>query len=336
MMARRAQPMDLMDRMPRVRGAYTANAPLAPLTWFRVGGAADILFEPEDAEDLAQFLAARPAPRDRPGPAQGQAWPVSVIGAGSNVLIRDGGVRGVVVRLSHGFGALAVAADGVVSAGAAVMCVKVAVAARDAGLAGLEFLRGIPGNVGGAAKMNAGAYGAEIKDVFAFARGIDGQGFERQFDLQHAGFGYRHSGFPPDVILTEIGLRGAPGDSKAISARMAQIASARSDTQPVGLRTGGSTFANPDPNLSGGRKAWELIDAVGGRGLRIGGASVSEQHCNFLINTGAATARDLERLGEELRRRVREQFGIELEWEIRRIGDPASPEATQGKTEGGA
>lgn len=315
MMARRAQPMDLMDRLPKVRGVYTANAPLAPLTWFRVGGAADILFEPEDAEDLAQFLAARPAD-----------MPVSVIGAGSNVLIRDGGIRGVVVRLSHGFGALAIAADGVVTAGAAVMCVKTAVAARDAGLAGLEFLRGIPGNLGGAAWMNAGAYGAEIKDVFAFARGIDGQGGERQFDLQHAGFSYRHSGFPADVILTEISLRGAPGERAAISARMAEIASARSDTQPVGLRTGGSTFANPDPNLFGGRKAWELIDAVGGRGLRIGGASVSEQHCNFLINTGAATARDLERLGEELRRRVREQFGIELEWEIRRIGD----------TEGGA
>lgn len=309
MMARRVQQTELIARLPGVRGAYTPDAPLAQMTWFRVGGPAEILFEPADAGDLAQFLTACPAD-----------VPVCVLGAGSNILIRDGGVAGVVVRLGRAFSHIEITADGVLCAGAAVMSVKAAVAARDARLAGLEFLRGVPGNLGGAAWMNAGAFGAEIQDVFVAARGFDRRGLLREFALPQAGFSYRHSSFPRDVILTEVNLRGSAGDADIISARMAEIAKARSDTQPVGARTGGSTFTNPDPKLSGGRKAWELINAAGGRGLRIGGAVVSEKHCNFLINDGTATASDLEMLGEELRRRVLDHFGIGLQWEIQRIG----------------
>lgn len=312
MMARRAQTLDLIDRLPVVRGAYTPGAPLAQLTWFRVGGAAEVLYEPADADDLAVFMAACPVD-----------VPVGVIGAGSNLLIRDGGVRGVTVRLGRSFRDIRVTADGLICAGAAAMDVKVAVAARDANLGGLEFLRGIPGNLGGAAWMNAGAYGGEIRDVFVWARGVDRSGQLRQFDLPQAGLGYRHSSFAPDMVLTEICLRGAPGGFDEISARMAEIAGVRSGTQPVGAHTGGSTFANPDAKISGGRKAWELIDAAGGRGLRIGDAMVSEKHCNFLVNCGHATANDLETLGEALRARVLRQSGVTLEWEIRRIGDPA-------------
>ncbi len=314
MMAKRARPMDLIDALPVVRGAYTPDAPLAPLTWFRVGGAAEVLFEPADAADLMQFLTQFPAD-----------VPLTVIGAGSNVLIRDDGISGVVVRLGRAFAQIDVAPDGTITAGAAVMGVKLAVTARDVGLTGLEFLRGVPGNLGGAAWMNAGAFGGEIKDVFVSARGIDRRGVLQQFDLVQAGFSYRHSSFPRDVILTGVCLRGARGDIEVISARMAEIAAARSSTQPVGMHTGGSTFTNPEPAISGGRKAWELIEAVGGRGLRIGGAVVSEKHCNFLINTGNASARDLEMLGEELRRRVMDQFGIDLHWEIQRIGEPLPP-----------
>lgn len=319
MMAKRAQPPQLIGRLPGVRGVFTPDAPLAPLTWFRAGGSADILFEPADVEDLSQFLGACPAD-----------IPLTVIGAGSNLLVRDGGVRGVCIRLGRTFGEIRVTPDGLVSAGASVMDVKAAVAARDAGFSGLEFLRGVPGNLGGAVWMNAGAYGGEIKDVFVWARGFDARGRLRQFDLAQAGFSYRHSSFPPGTILTEICLRGAPGSFDEISARMAEIASARSDAQPVGARTGGSTFANPDERLSGGRKAWELIDAAGGRGLRIGDAMVSEKHCNFLINCGQATAHDLESLGEELRKRVVRHTGVTLEWEIRRIGELSESQAGGG------
>lgn len=312
MMARRAKTVGLMDRLPAVRGPYTPGAPLAQLTWFRVGGAAEVMFEPADADDLTAFMAACPAD-----------VPVGVIGAGSNLLIRDGGVRGVTIRLGRSFRDVRVTADGLICAGAAAMDVKVAVAARDANLGGLEFLRGIPGNLGGAAWMNAGAYGSEVRDVFVWARGVGRNGQLRQFDLPQAGLGYRHSSFAPDTVLTEVCLRGAPGGFEDITARMAEIAAARSGAQPVGAHTGGSTFANPDAKISGGRKAWELIDAAGGRGLRVGGAMVSEKHCNFLINCGNATAGDLEMLGEELRTRVLRQSGVTLEWEIRRIGDPA-------------
>ena len=310
MMARRPRSSSLLDRMPTVRGRLRADVDLAPLAWFRVGGPADILFQPADAQDLAHFLAAVPGDIS-----------VAVIGAGSNLLIRDGGIRGVVVQLGAGFSDIQIDGDGLIHAGAAVMDVKLASAARDAGLTGLEFLRGIPGAMGGAARMNAGAFGGELRDIFISAQGIDRLGQLREFSSEQAGFGYRKSAFPADVILTRISVRGQPGDRGVISARMAQIAAERSANQPVGARTGGSTFANPADPKAAGRKAWELIDAAGCRGLRIGDAMVSEKHCNFLINCGAATAADLERLGEQVRARVLEVTGIALHWEIQRIGD---------------
>lgn len=309
MMARRRTVSSLLARMPAARGRLQADAPLAPLTWFWVGGPAEILFMPADAQDLSDFMAALSA-----------EIPVSVIGAGSNLLIRDGGVSGVVVLLGAGFGDIHIREDGLITAGAAVMDVKLASAARDASLTGLEFLRGIPGTLGGAVRMNAGAYGGEIREVFVSARGVDRHGATHEFTLQQAGFGYRHSAFPPDLIVTSVCLRGAPGDSRAISARMAEIAGARSASQPVGERSGGSTFANPDDPRARGRKAWELIDAAGCRGMRLGGAMVSGMHCNFLVNCGAATAADLEGLGEQVRARVLQQTGITLQWEIRRMG----------------
>lgn len=310
MMARRVKTPSLLDRLPPMRGRVLADAPLAGLAWFRVGGLADILFEPQDGQDLADFLAGLPGD-----------IALTVIGAGSNLLIRDGGVRGVVVQLGAGFSDIEMGGDGLIHAGAAVMDVKLASAARDAGLTGLEFLRGIPGAMGGAARMNAGAFGGELKDIFVCAQGIDRQGRVLEFTRAEAGFGYRKSAFPADVILTRISVRGRPGDSDAISARMAEIAAERSANQPVGARTGGSTFANPVDPAAAGRKAWELIDAAGCRGLRFGGAMVSEKHCNFLINCGAATAADLETLGELVRTRVLEVTGVDLHWEIQRIGD---------------
>jgi len=310
MMARRTRLSSLPDRMPAVRGRLRADVDLAPLAWFRVGGPADILFQPADARDLADFLVAVPGDIS-----------VTVIGAGSNLLIRDGGIRGVVVQLGAGFSDIQIGGDGLIHAGAAVMDVKLASAARDAGLTGLEFLRGIPGAMGGAARMNAGAFGGELRDIFISAQGIDRLGQLREFSSEQAGFGYRKSAFPADVILTRISVRGQPGDRVAISARMAEIAAERSANQPVGARTGGSTFANPADPKAAGRKAWELIDAAGCRGLRIGDAMVSEKHCNFLINCGAATAADLERLGEQVRARVLEVTGVVLHWEIQRIGD---------------
>lgn len=310
MMARRKKTSSLLDRMPPVRGRIVADADLAPLAWFRVGGLADILFTPADEKDLADFLAALP-----------EDIPVMVIGAGSNLLIRDGGIRGVVVQLGAGFSTIQITDDGIIHAGAAVMDVKLASAARDAGLTELEFLRGIPGAMGGAARMNAGAFGGELKDVFISARGIDRQGRFHDYTLADAGFAYRHSAFPADVILTRVMVQGRPGDKAVISARMAEIAAERSASQPVGARTGGSTFANPLDARAEGRKAWELIDAAGCRGLRIGGAMVSEKHCNFLINSGAASAADLEQLGEHVRARVKQLFGVDLHWEIQRIGE---------------
>ncbi|MSP43901.1 MAG: UDP-N-acetylmuramate dehydrogenase [Alphaproteobacteria bacterium] len=310
MMARRSNIPSLLDRLPLVRGRIEADADLAPRAWFRTGGLADILFEPADEKDLADFLAATPSD-----------IPVTVIGAGSNLLIRDGGVRGVVVQLGAGFSTIQITDDGIIHAGAGVMDVKLASAARDAGLTGLEFMRGIPGTMGGAARMNAGAFGGEVKDIFAGARGIDRQGRYCDFTPAEAGFAYRHSAFPADVILTRISVHGPPGDRAAISARMAEIAAERSASQPVGARTGGSTFANPLEQKAAGRKAWELIDAAGCRGLRAGGAMVSEKHCNFLINCGTATSADLEQLGEFVRSRVMQHAGIELHWEIQRLGE---------------
>lgn len=302
----------LLDQLPPVRGRLTANAGLAGFSWFRVGGPAEVLFEPADTDDLALFMANLPA-----------GVPVTVIGVASNLLVRDGGVAGVVIRLGKAFSDISVDGD-TVTAGAGAMDVNVARAARDAGLAGLEFLIGIPGTVGGALRMNAGAYGAEVSDIFAAAWAVTGGGEVAALSPADMAFAYRHCGQPDNVIFTRAAFRGVSGDVDAISQRMAEIQKARGETQPVKSRTGGSTFANPD-----GHKAWELIDEAGCRGLTRGGAQVSPQHCNFLINTGNATAADLEGLGEEVRRRVLEETGVELHWEIRRIGVSSLPKARE-------
>ncbi|MFC7396778.1 UDP-N-acetylmuramate dehydrogenase [Chelatococcus sp. GCM10030263] len=295
---------DLRQAMPGLRGTLEANAPMAPLSWFRTGGPAQVLFTPADEDDLALFLAA--APRD---------LPLLVVGLGSNLLVRDGGVPGIVLRLGKGFSAIAVEAGHRVRAGAAAADVKVARAAAEAGIDGLSFLRGIPGAIGGALRMNGGAYGGETADVLVEARAIDRTGRRHVLSLTDMDFSYRHCGAADDLVFTEALFAGRPGDSAEILARMNAITEARSSTQPVNTRTGGSTFKNPP-----GAKAWELIDRVGGRGLKRGMAQVSELHCNFLVNLGGATASDIEELGEELRRRVREETGVMLEWEIKRVG----------------
>ena len=296
----------LIDRLPSVRGRYSANVLLAEQTWFRVGGPAEVVFRPADRDDLAAFMAARPTDVS-----------VTVIGVGSNLLVRDGGVPGVVIRLGRGFAEIAVAGETLV-AGAGAPNVNVALTARDAALTGIEFLRGIPGTIGGGVRMNAGAYGAEFRDVLVEAEAVDGQGRVHRVSAAQLGLSYRHSDAPADWIFTAATLRARPGDAAAIQARMNEISAAREASQPVRSRTGGSTFANPP-----GHKAWELIDRAGCRGLRVGGAMVSEQHCNFLINTGDASAADLELLGETVRKRVKDMSGIELRWEIRRIGVPS-------------
>jgi len=291
------------DALPPVRGTYIYGAALKDLVWFRVGGPAAVLFRPADAEDLATFLAAKP-----------EGTRVSVIGVGSNLLIRDGGIPGVVVRLPAAFGKIE--AQGTrIRAGAAALDAAVARAAADAGIAGLEFLRGIPGTIGGALRMNAGCYGKEIRDVFVEATAIDAQGNKHVLSAADMDFSYRHCGVPDDYIFTEALFEGVSGDANEIRARMNALVEQRESTQPVKSKTGGSTFQNPP-----GHKAWQLIDEAGCRGLKIGGAQVSEKHCNFLINTGDATAADIENLGEEVRARVKAKSGIALEWEIKRVG----------------
>ena len=301
-------PQGLIDRLPPVKGGYTANAPLAKSTWFRVGGPAEILYRPKDIDDLTVFLAAKPGD-----------VPVTVIGVASNLLVRDGGVPGVVIRLADGFSDITVDGNDL-RAGGGASNLKVANTARDAGLAGLEFLSGIPGSVGGSVRMNAGAFGGEVSGVFVSATALDGQGEPHDADPAAMGFAYRHSTAPEDWIFVDVVLRGQAGDHDAIEARMDEIKSIRDASQPSKTPTGGSTFVNPP-----GHKAWELIDKAGCRGLSRGGARVSEKHCNFLINTGGATAADIEGLGEEVRRRVFDGTGISLDWEIRRIGVPATP-----------
>ena len=301
----------LIDRLPEVRGRLSENADLSRITWFRVGGAAEVMFRPVDLDDLVGFLAAKPAD-----------VPVTVIGVGSNIIVRDGGIGGVVIRLGRGFARIGISGTEV-TAGASAMDVNVAMACRNSGVGGLEFLCGIPGTIGGALAMNAGAYGAEMKDVTVSATAVDSGGGVHQIPHQELGFSYRHSGVPEDWIFTGAVLGGEPGETRDIARRMTEIKQARNESQPVRMRTGGSTFVNPLVPEAKGRKAWELVEAAGCRGLRIGGAMVSEQHCNFLINTGDATAADIEALGEEVRRRVREDTGVCLEWEIRRIGRPA-------------
>lgn len=304
----------LIDRLPPVRGRYTANVALAPITWFRVGGPAEVLFRPADVEDLSDFLAARPAD-----------VPVTVLGVASNVLVRDGGIRGVVIRLGRTFGDIAV--DGMdVHAGAAAMDVNVARVACAAGIGGLEFLSGVPGTVGGALRMNAGAFGGEMKDVVVAAEALDSRGHRHRLSGDELGFGYRSCGVPADWIFISAHLHGCRGEVAAIQQRMEEIRTVRAETQPMRVRTGGSTFTNPP-----GGKAWQLIAAAGCRGLTRGGAMISEKHCNFLINTGSATAADLESLGEEVRRRVLESAGVMLHWEVRRLGVPG-PDDRPGRT----
>jgi UDP-N-acetylmuramate dehydrogenase len=295
---------DLKARMPQLRGRLLPNQSLAELTWFRVGGPAQVLFMPEDEADLAYFLEHLPP-----------EIPVTVIGLGSNLIVRDGGVPGVVIRLGRGFSEVKVEADSRIRAGTAVPDVKVSRAAQEAGLAGLAFFRGIPGAVGGALRMNGGAYGRETKDALIEARGVDRQGRVRVFTDGDMHYTYRHCGAPDDIIFTQALFQGAPGDRAAIAVEMDKITESREATQPIKSRTGGSTFKNPP-----GHKAWQLIDAAGCRGLRVGDAQVSEMHCNFLINLGGATAADIETLGETVRRRVKETSGVELDWEIKRIG----------------
>jgi UDP-N-acetylmuramate dehydrogenase len=304
---------DLRTNMPALRGRLLTNQPLASLTWFRVGGPAQVLFMPEDEDDLAYFLGACPAD-----------IPVTVIGLGSNLIVRDGGVPGVTIRLGRGFNDVTVEGDHRVRAGTAVPDVKVARAAQEAGIARLSFMRGIPGAVGGALRMNGGAYGGETKDVLIEARGVDRQGRVRVYASADMGYGYRHCGVADDVIFTQALFQGARGDPAAIAAEMNTITESREATQPIKSRTGGSTFKNPP-----GKKAWQLIDAAGCRGLAIGGAQVSELHCNFLINLGEATASDIEMLGETVRHRVKENSGVALEWEIKRIGMISSPPVAQ-------
>ena len=294
---------DLKAKMPALRGRLLANQSLAELTWFRVGGPAQVLFMPEDEQDVAYALALLPA-----------EIPVTVIGLGSNLIVRDGGVPGVVIRLGRGFGNVAVE-DTRIRAGAAVPDVKVARAAQEAGIAGLSFMRGIPGGVGGALRMNGGAYGRETKDALIEARAVDRAGRVHVLRNADMGYTYRHCGVADDVIFTQALFAGAPGDPAAIAAEMDKITESREATQPIKSRTGGSTFKNPP-----GRKAWQLIDAAGCRGLIVGGAQVSELHCNFLINLGSATAADIENLGETVRKRVKDKSGVELDWEIKRLG----------------
>ncbi|MFZ1044882.1 MAG: UDP-N-acetylmuramate dehydrogenase [Pseudolabrys sp.] len=293
---------ELKARMPELRGRLLANQPIGEFTWFRVGGPAQAFFMPEDENDLAYFL------RNLPGET-----PVTVIGAGSNMIVRDGGVAGVVIRLGRGFNDVKVE-DHRITAGTAILDVMVARAAQPAGIAGLAFLSGIPGTIGGALRMNGGAYGGETKDVLVETQGVDRQGNLRKFTIGEMGFSYRHCGVSEDVIFTAAVLQGRAGAPEEIAAEMTTIKKKREASQPRN-RTGGSTFKNPP-----GHSAWKLVDDAGCRGLTVGGAQVSELHSNFLINLGGATAADIEILGETVRERVRAHSGVELEWEIKRVG----------------
>jgi UDP-N-acetylmuramate dehydrogenase len=298
---------ELKSKMPKLRGRLLPNQSLAELTWFRVGGPAQLLFMPEDEDDLAYALANLPG-----------EIPVTVIGLGSNLIVRDGGVPGVVIRLGRGFSEINV--DGTqIRAGAAVPDVKVARTAQEAAISGISFMRGIPGAVGGALRMNGGAYGRETKDALVEARAVDRQGRVHALRNADLHYTYRHCGAPEDFIFTQALYAGERGDAAVIAAEMDKITESREATQPIKSRTGGSTFKNPP-----GGKAWQLIDAAGCRGLKVGGAQVSEMHCNFLINLGGAAAADIETLGEMVRRRVKDNSGIDLEWEIKRIGVAAS------------
>jgi UDP-N-acetylmuramate dehydrogenase len=301
--------MTLLDRLPPVRGKLEASVTLAPFTWFRVGGPAEVLFQPADEADLADFLRLCPAD-----------IPILAVGVGSNLIVRDGGVPGVVIRLSpRGFGQIST--DGLqVTAGAACLDASVAKKAAEAGIAGLEFYRGVPGTIGGALRMNAGCYESETKDVLVSCVAYDRAGQRHEFSCADMGFTYRHTTAPADLIFVSATFQGTADDPAEILARMDAITQKREQSQPIRDKTGGSTFKNPDPVQSGGRKSWQVIDAAGLRGYQIGGAQMSEKHCNFMINTGTATAKDLEALGEHVIQQVKATQGVDLHWEIKRIG----------------
>ncbi|MBA3510901.1 UDP-N-acetylmuramate dehydrogenase [Sphingomonas sp.] len=296
--------MSDVAEMPKVRGRLTKEAPLAPLVWFKSGGNAEWLFEPAEADDLAEFL--RGLDPD---------VPVMALGLGSNLIVRDGGVPGVVVRLGKAFASIEQLDDTRLRCGGGASGILVSSSARDAGIAGLEFLRGIPGTVGGFVRMNGGAYGREVQDILVSATLVSRSGEIEEWPLEKLGYRYRHSQVPQGAVVVGATFRGMRGDPAAIGAEMERIAAAREEAQPIRSRTGGSTFKNPP-----GHKAWALIDAAGCRGMTLGGAQVSEKHCNFLLNLGSATSSDIEALGEEVRRRVRAKTNISLEWEIQRIG----------------
>jgi UDP-N-acetylmuramate dehydrogenase len=298
---------EIASALPDLRGRLEANRPMADITWFRVGGPAQVLFSPADEADLADFLREI-----------GGALPVIVVGVGSNLLVRDGGIPGIVIRLGRGFNKAEPEDDHRIRVGAAMPDMRLAQAAAKAGIARLAFYRGIPGTVGGALRMNAGAHGTETKDVLIEARAVDRSGRIHTLSLADLAYTYRHCGAPEDLIFTEALYQGEPGDPDDITRAMQDVADYREEHQPTKARTGGSTFKNPPGNSS-----WKLIDAAGLRGFRVGGAHISEKHCNFLINDGEATAEDIETLGETARARVKAQSGIELEWEIKRLGVPA-------------
>jgi UDP-N-acetylmuramate dehydrogenase len=290
--------------MPPVRGKLTSGAPLAPLVWFKSGGAADWLFEPKDMADLQDFLRGLDP-----------AVPVMALGLGSNLIVRDGGVPGVVVRLGKAFAQVSRVDDLTLDCGGGASGILVSSSARDHGIAGLEFLRSIPGTVGGFVRMNGGAYGSEVKDILVTCDVVLRSGETQTLPVEALGYNYRHSQLPAGAMVVAARFRGRPGDPEAIQAEMDRISASREASQPLRSKTGGSTFKNPD-----GHKAWQLVDEAGCRGLTLGGAQVSEKHTNFLINTGNATSAEIEALGEDVRRRVREKSGIELEWEIQRVG----------------
>lgn len=297
-------PEHLLHQLPKVRGRLRENVKMSELTWFRVGGPADIVFTPADVEDLADFLAALPAEID-----------VYPVGVGSNLLVRDGGLEGVVIRLGRGFNNIEIEDGFRIRAGAAVPDIMVARAALDAGISGLTFLRGIPGTIGGALRMNGGAYGKETKDVLVEAQAVDRLGNVHELSVGDMNYSYRHCGAPEDLIFTGALLQGEQGERERIAEAMKAVTDAREQSQPVRSRTGGSTFKNPDVG-----KAWQLIDQAGMRGFRVGDAQVSDKHCNFLINLGNATAADIETLGETVREKVAETSGVNLDWEIKRVG----------------
>ena len=294
----------MADTLPRVAGKLTANAPLAPLVWFKAGGAAELLFEPKDADDLAGFLRELDP-----------AVPVMALGLGSNLIVRDGGVPGVVVRLGKAFAKVTAIDDTTLDCGGGASGILVSSTARDNGIAGLEFLRSIPGTVGGFVRMNGGAYGRETCDVLVDCDVVLRSGERVTLPVADLHYTYRHSELPEQAIVVAARFRGHPGEPAAIQAEMDRIAAAREASQPLRSKTGGSTFKNPE-----GYKAWQLVDQAGCRGLTLGGAQVSEKHTNFLINTGSATSTEIEALGEVVRRRVKEKSGVELEWEIQRVG----------------